>query len=202
MKYLALAVIVLLASSTLQQTPTPTPAPSCSTVEGPNQIALRWLRNSGVEILDQPLKVNGTMCQGDFNRVGTCCKPDKLVEFISKQNDIMVEKWKGYFTKLGRIRGKFLVGLTEVAKKINYKDLQQKVELLKSKGSTSGNFKNILADIPTSPNSTQAIKNSIMNFTANFNKFLSEAKGCFNMMKNTRANFYCAMCSYNANSYI
>ena len=205
MKYLALAVILLLACSTLQQTtPTPPapPAPSCSTSEGANKIALAWIKSKGIEILSNPDKLVGnTMCGGEFATKGTCCKVDKLVEYISKSNDIMANKWRNFIGKISRVKGKFLKGLKQMQSKMNVKDFANKLNILKTNDAVAKKYAEVLQVIPTDAAQLAQSKMWIENFDKNLEEFKTQGRACFEILKKARANFFCAACSFDAGAY-
>ena len=202
MKYLALAVIVLLASSTLQQTPTP-PAPvaSCSNADttNPNNRALNWLIQRGVQLHSTAEKPATEICGGEFKNVGTCCKLDSLQAFTTKVFDFQANKWRSYIVKLGRVRGKFVSGFKKIAAKINLGNIKNQWSLV-TQTNFSGKFPyNTI--LPKENNDLNALKDFVNNFDTHLAAFKTQGKMCFENLKKVRANIFCAACSLGALNY-
>ena len=202
MKYLALAVILLLACSTLQQANTTVaPVASCNSAEStnPNSMALKWLASKGVQLLSTAEKPATDICGGEFKNVGTCCKLDTLTAYTAKVFEFQANKWRVYIAKLGRVRGKFIAGFKKIVTKINAKDIGNKMSLIASTNfSSKFPYSKIL---PTDAAGVTALKDFTNNFDTQLATFKTQGKVCFEMLKKVRSNIFCAACSLGALNY-
>ena len=114
---------------------------------------------------------------------------------------MIVSKWKSYFAKMARIRSKLMTGLMAINKKMNFKDFENKLALLKSNNKKATNFAEILADVPHADYAINDLKMFLHYFKSNFAKFKSERKSCLETMKKARVYYLLTACSSNTESH-
>jgi hypothetical protein len=200
-KVFVVLAIFLVFGLSLQQTVTPTP--SCSLVDTNNQnrFALKWLSSKGITILSAPEKPVTDICKSEWTTAGTCCKPETVVEYSKQNNEGMAGKWRSYIAKLTKVKHKFMQGLRKIEKKMNAKDIQNKLSKVNQNAALNGKFGQAAMLLPATDAQVKIVKDWILQFDDNIKTFRTQGRECFNTMKTVRSNLLCAACSANAQTY-
>lgn len=198
MKVIAILFAILLIGANAQMVE---PTPSCSTSTGANSIALKWLYDNGVKINTNPVEADEKYCNGELKTNKSCCDMQSVVDFVKKQNEAIIGKWRSYINQLARIRHKLIKGLEKLGKKMSSKDIEKKMALIRANSNALAKFKRSIAIMPVTDSQVNFLKTWIQSFEGSIQDFKKSGKACFDAMKNARANLLCAVCSGKAATY-
>ena len=191
--YIIVASVVI--SLSLQQS-----TQQCSTTSGPNSEALKYLSQKGLTLRNIPEKLDSTVCNGEFARVGTCCELEGMKSRILASHNGMLKKWSEYILQIGFFKGSVMKGVKKMLPYLNGKFLNGKIDQLNAVGAAS-KLTEVIAFMPTEDESASDLKKWAENFDAELAAYKQNGKGCFEKMRDVRANVYCAMCSADASLY-
>lgn len=199
---ICVAVIVLI-QATLQQAQEAPAVVACSTKSGANAGVLAWLEKQGVKLNQVVTKSAGEVCKGEFDLNGSCCVPDSLKDIVKQKNEKLVQRTMRFVKVLGRISSKLMKSLAKALPKINNKDLQKKIELIKGgTGTLASKFREANRLIPSSDAEMAKFKDFIKNFEDQLKEYRKHGTNCIKAMNRARANLYCALCSGKATDYL
>lgn len=202
-RLLICVAVVVLIQATLQQAQEAPAVVACSTKSGANAGVLAWLQKQGVKLNDAVTKTTGEVCKGEFDVNGSCCVADSLKAIIKQKNEQLVQRTSRFVKVLGRISSKLMKSLAKALPKINNKDLQKKIDLIKAgAGTVASKFREANKLIPNNDAEMSKFKDFIKNYEAQLQEFRKHGANCIQAMNKARANLYCALCSGKAADFL
>lgn len=176
---------------------------ACSTSAGVNSEAFSWLSRAGQDVQIYPTpsqNVTADICNGLFLSQGTCCETNSLKSKIFRVNTDIAKRWQQYIGTLGRFRNVIMKALKKLAPYINQQLIEGKIAQLNAVGAST-KLVDILPLIPRDEESLKKVVAAINGFEDSFMVYKEKAKGCFETLKASRSNVYCAMCAGNNKDY-
>ncbi len=172
----------------------------CSTTQGVNSEALKFLAQKQVVIRNLPEKLNSTVCHSEFLNVGTCCELAGISKRVNDTVTYMAKKWTNYIERLGVFKNNVMKGAKKFAPLLSETFLEARIAKLNAVGAAA-RLMDVIPLIPRDEESAKDLRRWIDNFDLELNNYRKHGQKCFETLKLMRTNIYCAICSADAAKY-
>lgn len=178
---------------------------TCSTTSGSNMKMNLYLQSLQIKLNEKPViekaDANPKICAGQFDKHGSCCDSQSLAEYSKKEDAKSIEYFRKYLARVGIFKLKILPRILKFANSINFEKIDAQIKKLKADSSALKEFQNIEKILPNSTTQLKFVMEVVTNFKGFEEMINSNGKKCFDILRQSRSNAMCALCSGNSANY-